>query len=51
MTETLWHMSRMQSIEARYRDLIETESMGQPEETRTAQEIIDHIKKGLQEVS
>lgn len=48
ITETLWNMSRMQTIETRYKDLIAPEP---PEETRTAEEIIDHIKKGLGEVS
>lgn len=46
MTDSLWGLSRGKSYDIRYKDFIDP----QPEETRTADEIISHIKAKLEEV-
>lgn len=46
MTETLWGIMKGQTLEAHYRDLISSAS-AVPEETRTPEEVIAHIKEKL----
>lgn len=44
VTDSLWGFARNKGFETRFRDMIDP----QPEDTRTAEEIIARIKAGLE---